>query len=176
MEDWEKKYWQQKVQQKSGQPQNPQDLPHYEPAHITQDKQRAQQAGDQWREIDPLTAMYTNQAGMASRGMGPQQAEVVQLREGAVYYRKVDAEGFGTTMPMVRSCGPIVGVVGKEFEKRQECHCYLIDNLQVVDLGDVNPQKMLRLVEVRAPFIGTVLVERSAVLDPASRGPKVLKG
>lgn len=174
MDDWEKKYWAQKMHQLQNKPQ---DLPHHEPAHITQDKQRAQQAGNQWREVDPLTAMYTNAQGMAARGMGPQHPQqMVQLREGAIYYKKVDAEGFGTTMPMVRSCGPTVGVVGKDFEMRQECHCYLIDNLQVVDLGNINPQKMLRLVEVRAPFVGTILVERSAVLDPGGRGPKILKG
>jgi len=172
MEDWEKKYWAQKMQQLQ---KNPQELPHHEPAHIAQDRQRAQQAGNHWREIDPLTAMYANQQGMTSRGMGP-QVQVVHLREGVVYYKKVDVEGFGTTMPMVRSCGPAVGVVGREFEMRQECHCYLIDNLEVVDLGNVNPQKMLKLVEVRAPFIGTILVESSAVVAPGDRGPKILKG
>lgn len=171
-DDWEKKYWAQKQQQLQ---QKPQDLPHYEPAHITQDKQRALQANNQWREIDPLTAMFTNQQGLASRGMGP-QVQMVHLREGTLYYRKVDATNFGTTMSMVRSCGPAVGVVGKDFEMKEECQCYLIDNMQVVDLGDINPQKMLRLVEVRAPFIGSILVERSAVLAASDRGPKVLKG
>jgi len=172
MDDWEKKYWAQKVQQFQTKPQ---DLPHYEPVHVTQDRQRAHQPGDQWREIDPLTAMYTNQQGMTSRGMGP-QSQVVQLREGALYYRKVDAQAFGNTIPMVRSCGPAVGVNGKEFEMRQECQCYLIDNLEVVDLGNINPNKMLRLVEVRAPFIGTILVERSAVIDAGQKGPRILKG
>lgn len=171
MEDWEKKYWNQKIQQMKN---NPQDLPHHEPVHKQQDRQRVAPS-DQWREVDPLTAMYGNMDGMASRGMGP-QSQTVQLREGAVYYKKVETGEFGTTMPMVRSCGPITGIVGRDFELKQACHCYVIDNLQVVDLSQINPKKMMKLVEVRAPFIGSVLVDESAVIAPGDQGPKVLKG
>lgn len=172
MEDWESKYRRQKMQQLQNKSQN---LPHYEPAHVAQDRLRTQIAGDQWKEIDPLTSMYMNQQNLSARGTGP-QAQVVHLREGAFYYRKVEAQAFGNTTTMVRSCGPAVGVVGKEFEMRQECQCYLIDNLQVVDLGNIKSDKMLNLVEVRAPFIGTILVERNAVVDSSHRGPKILKG
>lgn len=177
MDDWERKYWekkQQQIQQGQQRPRNPQDLPHFEPAHVTQDRQRAHNAGNGWKEIDPLTSMYTNMDGMTSRGMGP-QSKMVMVREGTLVYKAVQADGFGTTMPMVRSMGPAVGMVGKEFEMRGVTHCYLIDNLEVVDLSDINPQKMLHLVEVRAPFVGTLLVEKSAIIVPRGQGgPQVL--
>jgi hypothetical protein len=174
-EDWEKKYWQQKTQQAQQAKNNPQDLPHYEPAHVTQDKQRAQQPSTGWIDVDPLTAMYTNADGMASRGMGP-QVQTVTLREGAAYYRPVQADNFGSSVPMVRSCGSFNGVKGREFEMRSECQCYLIDNLEVVDLSQINPQRMLRLIEIRAPFIGTILVEERFLVCGGNDGPQILKG
>jgi len=175
-EDWERKYFERRAAQQQGQqpqgPRNPSDLPHFEPAHITQNRQRAAQQGGQhnmgWQDIDVTSAMYSNADGLASRNMGPQaQAQQqVMLREGAIYYRAIQADGFGTTMPMVRNCGPVVGVVGKEFELRGETSCYLIDNMDVVDLANINPQKMLSLVEIRAPFLGTLLVEKNSIITP----------
>jgi len=178
-DDWEKKYWERRAaQQQQGQPRvNPSDLPHFEPAHITQDRQRRGQnnINNGWQDIDPTSAMYSNAAGLQSRGMGPQtNTQTVFLQEGAVYYKAVQTNGFGTTMPMVRNCGQAVGVVGREFEFHGETHCYLIDNMEVVDLGNINPQKMLNLVEIRAPFLGTLLVERNSIIDPRQVGPQVL--
>lgn len=178
--DWEKKYWAQKQQQKQSNaytrmpPTNPNELPHFEPAHVAADRQRATQPTDGWRDIDPLTAMYTNVDGMASRGMGP-QVQTVLLRPGTKYYKAVQADSFGTTMPLVRNCGVYSENVQREFEMRQECRCYCIDNLEAVDLSNPDPQRMIELVELRAPFVGTILVEKRAILAPAG-GPQLLKG
>ena len=134
MKDWEKQYWAKKQQQMQGQghgqrrPRNPEDLPHFEPAHITQDRQRAQQKNNSWREIDPLTAMYINMDGMNARGRGP-EAKIVFIREGARVYRSVEAQGFGNTMPIVRFAGPANNMSGKEFEMRGKTNCYVIDNM-----------------------------------------------
>jgi hypothetical protein len=120
--------------------------------------------------------MYTNQDGLASRGMGPPPTQVVTIREGALYWRPVAAESYGTTMPMVRSCGPFVGASSKTFELRSEVHCYCIDNMKVVDLSRVDQGQMLNLIEVRAPFIGTVLVRKEDVITPGNNRTRVLKG
>lgn len=180
--DWESKYWQRRAEQKSAQTQGntPEELPHYEPLHITQQREkqaahRNSQAQDGWRDIDPITAMHMNQSAMAARGTGP-SGQTVQLREGSVYYKKIDADAFGHTTTMVRTAGPVTGVENKEFELKQECNCYLIDNLQVVDLGSIEQSKMLKLVEVRAPFIGSLFVERSAIVTPLSNEKQLLKG
>jgi hypothetical protein len=175
-DDWEKKYWAQRQQQLQKQSSQ---MPHYEPAHIAQDKMRAINGAQQnggWRDIDPLTAMYTNADGLASRGMGPQQ-QIVSVREGAQYWRPVQAESFGGTVPMVRSCGPFVGASNKTFEMKNECSCYCIDNLKVIDLGKVDQSQMLRLIEIKAPWIGTVLVRREDIVsNSGEQGPRVLKG
>ena len=180
-DDWEKKYWaqrQQQLQKKSS------ELPHFEPAHIAQDRMRAQQGAQPnprdrfnggWKDIDPATAMYTNQDGMAARGMGPQQ-QTVAVKEGCLYWRPVQSQGFGATMPMVRSCGPFVGASSKVFELKSECHCLCIDDMQVIDMGKVDQGKMLNLVEIRAPWIGSVLVRREDIVMPGEKGPRVLKG
>jgi len=118
---------------------------------------------------------------MAIPGMVPSpqnaSAPMVMLREGARFYRAVQAEKWGHTQTMVRSGGEVQGVAGREFQLKGESQCYCIDNLPVVDLTQVNPQHMLNLVEVSAPFVGTILVERSAVV-PVGRtgGPQLLKG
>lgn len=179
MDDWETKYWQQKQQQMQQQgghrrPQNPQDLPHFEPAHVTQDRQRAHQVDNGWREVDPLTAMYTNMDGMNARGRGP-QVQTVFIREGARMYRSVEAQGFGNTMPLVRFAGPAHDMTGKEFEMRGTTNCYVIDNMEVVDLSKIDDSKMVQLVEVKAPWVGTLLVEASAIIVPRGQGgPQVL--
>jgi hypothetical protein len=181
MDDWESKYWAKKQQQMQQQgrpqaPRNPQDLPHFEPAHITQDKQRATNPGNGWRDVDPLTAMYTNMDGMASRGMGTQH-QAVMVRPGAKYYKAVQADSFGTTMPLVRMCGAYNENVTREFEMLSECRCYVIDNLQQVDLSKMEPGRMVELVQVRAPFVGTILVEKSSIVGAGSSGgPQILKG
>lgn len=182
MDDWETKYWKQKqrqMQQRQGQqghrgPQNPADLPHFEPAHVTQDRQRVQAPGDGWREVDPLTAMYTNMDGMNARGRGP-QVQTVFLREGARVYRSVEAQGFGNTMPLVRYAGPAHDMSGKEFEMRGTTNCYVIDGMEVVDLSQVDDSKMVQLVEVKAPWVGTLLVEKNAIIVPRGQGgPQLL--
>ena len=173
--DWEKQYWQQKIQQKQQGTKNPQDLPHFEPAHVTQDKHRATGPNGQWQDVDPMTAMYTNAQGMSSRGMGP-QVQTVYLREGATVYRAVQAESFGSTVPLVRNCGPTQGVGGKEFEMRGACSCYVIDSLEVIDMGNLDSKRSVQLVELRAPWIGTVLVEKNSILSSQSAGLQVLKG
>lgn len=175
--DWEAKYWQQRMQQIQKAKTNPESLPHYEPAHITQDKQRSVgNNGGQWQDIDPVTAMYTNMHGMAARGMGPQTQTVI-IKPGTVYYKAVEASGFGNTMPLVRKCGPYHdNGANREFEMMQECKCYIIDNLNAVDLSNIDPKRLVQLVQVRAPFVGTILVERGAIAGASNRGPQVLKG
>jgi hypothetical protein len=172
-DDWEAKYWQQRMNQIQQQ-QQPKQQPHYEPAHIAQQKMKPNNGG--WNDVDPITAIYSNMDGLASRGMGP-QTQTVLVKPGTVYYKAIQAEGFGTTMPLVRNCGPYSDGNMREFEMLSECRCYVIDNLPAVDLSNLEPTRLKQLVQVRAPFIGTILIERSAIISPSISGsPQVLKG
>jgi len=191
--EWEKKFWAERQrtagQQRGQQPQRPEEMPHYEPLHITQDRQRnahnphhnPHAPTDQWRDVDAMSMMQSRQSGMAIPGMGPPPATagapMVTLREGARFYRAVQAEKWGHTQKMVRSGGAVQGVAGREFQLKGETQCYCIDSLPVVDLSQINPQYMMNLVEVSAPFIGTILVERSAVVPVGQAGgQQLLKG
>lgn len=179
-EDWEKKYWD-KVADNNGvsrsrtlcPPSNPRDLPHYEPAHVTQNRERNYKniSADGWQDLDATSALQNRAMPGPAQNSHSQTSQMVMVQEGAVYYRSIQNDGFGTTMPMVRNCGPIVGVTGKEFQYKRDTHCYLIDNMNVVDLSEINPNKMLNLVEVSAPFLGSFLVEKSSIIPLRQPGP-----
>jgi len=190
--EWEKKYWADKQQQQQGgQPGHPsQERPHFEPVHVTQDRERnahnpqhnPHAPTGQWQDVDAMSMMRNNQqGGMAIPGMSPPPASegtpMVMLREGAKFYRAVQAEKWGHTQMMVRSGGEVQGVAGREFQLKGESQCYCIDSLPVVNLSQVYPQLMINLVEVSAPFMGTILVERSAVVPVThNAGPQLLRG
>lgn len=181
MDDWEKKYWSLKQQQKQNNsytrmpPANPNDLPHYEPAHITNNKQRfsQQQHSNGWREIDPIGAMYANMERLQNN----LQSQVVFLRPGVKYYKSVQSNSFGSTMPLVKDCGVYNESNQKEFEMKNTCKCYIIDNLNTVDLSNLDPNRLVELVELRAPWIGSILVEKRYIIQArTNNGPQILKG
>ncbi len=193
MPDWEKKYWAQKqkqMQQKQNNPNsnpdaftrqppgNPEDLPHFDPndlyKQMADQSTQGQPGQDGWKDIDPMTAMFANQDALAARGTGP-QTQPVMIKEGAVHYRPVDAQNFGTTMPLAKNCGPITNVNGKEFEMKGETNVYVIDGMNVVDMENLDPSRTKKLVEVSAPFMGKFLVEKSAIVGiSGGGGPQVL--
>jgi len=162
MEDWERKYWEQKAQQTQTRPAAPL-IP-----------QRPHNS-----EVDASQIMMQRMMG---QHMQPDSSggNLVYLREGVNYYRQIpNPDGFGTTMPLIRSMGPLTQVTGKQFEVRGEIRGYCIDNLPHVDLSKVNeqPERMLVLVKVKAPFVGDILVPKAAVIEGAhSGGQQLLRG
>lgn len=154
MEDWEKKFWSLKQQQQHSQYQKPQTSAYPEIDITAQLQQRA---------------MNFNQP----------EREGVFLREGGQYYRQIQGgDGFGNTMPLVRSMGPLANVYGKQFVVMGDFRGYCIDNLQQVDLSKINeePERMLVLVRVRAPFAGDMLVPKSAIIESSNAGKQLLRG
>lgn len=189
-DDWEAEYWKRKKKQlanKQNQPApddpsnytrmpqgNPEDLPHFDPNDLY--KQMAQQgqpqqSPDGWKDVDPMASLMGRQ--MAAQGP---QTKPCTLREGAIHYRPVDAQNFGTTMPLAKNCGPLSQVQGKEFELGNETNVYIIDGMNVVDMEHVDPSRTKQLVEVSAPFTGKILVEKSAIIGiQGGGGPQMLK-
>ena len=78
--------------------------------------------------------------------------------------------------------GELTGVANKEFAIMGEMKAYCVDNLSSIDLSKINeqPQRMMSLVRVRAPFAGDLLVERSAIVNGGNNasygGKSLLKG
>lgn len=193
MPDWEKEFWKRKQQQLKNKqanpeqdpnaftrppPSNPDELPHFDPNDLY--KQMANQSAegqpspDGWKDIDPMTAMFANQDALAARGTGP-QTQPVMVKEGATHYRPVDAQNFGTTMPLAKNCGPLSGISGREFEMKGETNVYVIDGMNVVDMENLDPSRTKKLVEVSSPFMGKILVDRSAIVGiQGGGGPQVL--
>lgn len=163
MEDWESKYWANRAAQLQQQPQRP---------------QYQQPKRPQVPEVD-VAGMLMQRAMMQQ----PTSGGAVYLREGANYYRQIqNNDGFGTTTPLIKSMGALNGVANKEFAIMGEMRAYCVDNLPTIDLSKINeePQRMMNLVRVRAPFAGDLLVERSAIINGNTGimhgGKSLLKG
>lgn len=163
--DWEKKYWANRE------------------AQLAQKKAQAPQlnlspAQNNYPEMDPVRFMQQKMMDgmMGMSNQGPTKG--VYLREGAEYYAHIKgSSGFGSTVPLVRSMGKLSGVMGREFAVISESvRGYRIDGLQMVDLGKANesPERYGTYVQVRAPFIGDILVERNAVIEIQQNGGRQL--
>ena len=169
MDDWEAKYWKQKAQQKQHQHSAP--VAPAPPPPPTRDV-----------EINAADIMAQRMMGGLLGGQQQQQGNsAVYLREGATYYRQIhNPDGFGTTMPLVRSMGPLTQVTGKMFTTKGDLKGYCIDDLPSVDLSKANdhPERMLQLVRVSAPFVGDILVPRTAVIEANQNpgGKQLLRG
>lgn len=176
--EWEKKYWAnreaQLAQKKATAPAS-QAGPRFAPVPQM----------NNYPEIDPIRAMQQKMANDMmygpSNGGGSTGQRSVFLREGADYYAHLKgSSGFGSTIPLIRGLGKLSGVMGKEFVIISESvRCYKIDGLPVVDLGKANeqPERYGTYVQVRAPFIGDILVEKNAIIETQyNSGRQLLRG
>lgn len=186
--DWEAKYWANRLQQKvSGNVQNSQQN-HYEPLHVTQAKQRGEDPNSFLRNYpqfagssnmnDPRVLASRELSGQLSAHDAPNNVKVVMLREGATYYRQVQSEGYGTTIPLLRAMGRINNVAGKEFELRGPSRGYIVDGLPVIDAGKMNenPERFVNLVKVRTNFIGDIFVDSAAIIESFNGQRTILRG
>lgn len=188
--DWEKKYWANRLQQKtSGQHQQMSQQPHYEPLHVTQARTRGQDPNQLMRSLgvqidgfsnmdDPRVAASRELTGQLSARDQVPGGKVVMLREGARYFRQVQSEAYGVSIPLLRSMGQITNVTGREFELRGPSRGYVIDGLNVIDAGKMNesPERFVSLIKVRAPFVGDIFVESSAVIESFNGQRSILRG
>ena len=172
------------------------ELPHFDAAHTNQNVRvpeipqaapQVPQSGD----ID-LTAVL-QQRLQQQQHMGPTPSadmghyqgppvNVCMVRENVEAYRQIQSQSFGTTTPLVIKVGPLNGVGGREFENKGLVKCYLVDNMQTIDLAEMSehPERMIRLVQISAPFIGTLLVPEHAIVNAnrpgGNGGPGLLQG
>jgi len=177
------------------------ELPHYEPAHVTQKRSLE----DTLKSIPGLPApnpQYTPPPPTSDGGwinadgdlfnhlmarriqQGTQQpnlgqntisnsAPTVLVREGHKMFRRLEA---ASEVPIALCVGQVNGVSGREFEYKGIQRFYLLENQnEVVDISNLNPQKMINLAVVCAPFIGTLLVPENAIIKQQGSGPKILK-
>lgn len=180
MSDWEKKYWDYRNKQLQGQPTAPIASNHI-PQHVAR-----QQNG----EIDVTSAL----AARLSQMHGPMSAtpfpaqnqnnsNSCTLREGYEFYHRINTGEFGGTNVLVRTAGQLQNLQGKTFEVVNEVRAYVVDNLPTVDLSKIHEYDQTHaceLVAVTAPFAGTILVKKEAVIKTTASnsysGKSLLRG
>lgn len=173
-----------------------QEMPHHEPAHKTQNKslddalnsipgmppQVPANDGGALRQrptVDNALAMRIAQLASQQPPPAPPQApqaKVVFIKEGVRAYRQLEAQGYGSNMPLARLVGPVQGVDGREFEFKGIVQAYILEGDGPVDLANVNPAQIVKLAVVQAPFIGKLLIPESAVFSGGAPKRSLLKG
>lgn len=159
--DWEAKYWANRQQQLNQQKQNSQvqQTPTYQTPGL--------HPSQGYPDIDPMAMVQRRMFDGFINGQSANQRSVF-LREGAEYYRNLQGgDGFGNTIPLVRSMGKLSGVAGKEFVVEGETRGILIDGLSQVDFSKINEEseRFGMYVVVKAPFAGKILVRQNAIIE-----------
>jgi hypothetical protein len=151
---------------------------------------KPQQNNNGWKEID-LDNMF---GGMVPRGViqqplkgpgidyNPQQVTQIQqptqstvfVKEGSKSYRKLEID---SPMPVALEVGPTHNVVGKEFEYCGKIKVYITENInKTIDLSRMDNNRIVSLVVLKAPWIGTILVQEQSVIRKNDQTRQILKG
>lgn len=187
MQDWEKKYWTDRASK----------LPHYkaahelgggniQPSHHHHQPQHAQHSLDGTQDITSILQQRLANSVMNQQISSGVSGRVCFVKEGVQAYRLLPTDGFGSTVPLVIPIGPVTGMTGKQFENKGPKRCFVVDNSagSYVDLTEItnHPEKMMTLVQLNAPFVGSIMVLESSVIpldgSGGSNNPqnRVLKG
>lgn len=161
--EWEKKYWADRAAK----------MPHYKPAHETQNNISVQGYTQPHIPnngiVDVTSALQQRIAQQASMASA-HTANVCMVKEGSRAFRMLPTDGFGTTVPLVVDMGPLTNVAGKQFENKGYKRCFLVDNNNIghtVDLSEMSnqPDKFLNLIQLNAPFIGSIFVSEQSMVE-----------
>lgn len=152
MEDWEKKYFAIRAQQKQQQNSS------------REDQVKNLKSGLDWKEAD-ISSFLTNK--LISQNVNQNNSNAVHLKEGYEYYKVINSQNFGHSIPLVRNMGTLSNVNNIEFVIMEEIKVFCVDNMNVVDLSKINeqPEKYLTLIKVRSALNGDLLVNKSAIVE-----------
>lgn len=148
--------------------QSAKNLPHYEPAHVTQGKSISLPTArpDEFGEVDVAKIMQQKLvAGQVNSGGGGGQSQTANLKEGYRFYTILQAQGFGHTFTLAKVAGTIGGPTSKNVTIKGERKCLVVEG-QIVDLSkiDENSSNFIFLFEVSVPWIGNFLVPKEAIV------------
>lgn len=116
--------------------------------------------------VGPTHGAMPGHAMVTGQQQGQQGGRVCQLMEGHVFYSAMNLQGgFASPTPLVRRGGQIQGLNGRQFTVEGTAQCYVVDGLQTVDLSRMEPQRLVTLVRVSAPLLGTFMVPQEAVME-----------
>lgn len=153
------------------------------PPHIRQRMAVLQQQRTQQQQISNNSG-YTQQRS-SNNGYGPeidasamlsarvmqqsQQTGTAHITEGHTFYRMLQIGGYGGSTPIVRAGGPIPSNVASvsEFVIKGTRNCFIVQpNQTTIDMNYIsnNPHLLVPLIEIQNPMVGTLLVEREALM------------
>lgn len=144
------------------------ELPHHEPAHVTQARnmpqqllQRQQQMNAHSKDLDVSNLL---QQKMLSAQTGGQ---AVSLRDGFPFYKAIDSQGFGHTVTLAKKAGTTGGPTAKSVFLKNERKCLVVDDIQSIDFSKINEASpnIITLVEITVPYIGGFLVQKEAIVS-----------
>jgi len=94
------------------------------------------------------------------------------ISPGATYYRPLKTNGWPAKYTMCRAEGTVPANI-QEFEYKGEVKVYCVEgNNEVIDFSRINENNanVMTLVEVSAPFVGSIFVQRNKVNEIRKSG------
>lgn len=87
------------------------------------------------------------------------------IKPGATFYRPLATSGWPTSFPCVKESG-ITPPVSQDFEYRGETKVYKVGK-DAIDFSKIDPNSpnLITLIEVKANFVGVILVNKSDILE-----------
>lgn len=143
-------------------------------AQVQRQTQNQQQPrADGGRELD-LTAILMSRlaaGGLQSQNMGSgmvqtpiaPQGNVVALRPGYQVYRELQGTSY-SSVSLAVAAGDSAELSGKQMEIQGPKEVYILENQhEAVDLSKIDASKLRKLISIKIPWIGNVLVAEGAV-------------
>lgn len=157
------------------------ELPHFEPAHITQGKIASlpQNMPKDFGEKDISDILKQRMANAVVNSVGSSgNSQTVNLKEGYRYYTIINSQGFGHTITLAKIGGIIGGQSAKNVVLKNERKCLVVDGMESVDFSKINENSpnVLHLMEITVPLVGTFLVQREAIVYNNAGGGNVGPG
>lgn len=186
MDDWQKKYYQnrQNGMNPISQPPNhnlPLSVPRTNTGEDIDVGSMLQQRIMAAQAMGGMNQQNTN--GFLPRDFKPQinqGPKKVNLRPGSKFYREVSTGGFGSQIPIVKEGGIIPNNASSQnVFLKQEIKAFIVDGMQSVDFSKIteNMDKMVELCKVEIPLVGTILVFRDSIIESNENvGRQILRG
>lgn len=183
MEDWQKKYYSNKM--------NGVEMPHEQPQSVMPLRHTPQANSSLNGEINLENELMSRLAGkmqnsnvsqngfmppgFVANNNGPKQ---VELKIGKPFYREIQTGGFGSVTPLVKESGVVLENISKNVFYKKEKRAFIVDNTNSIDLGNIanHPEKIVDLCEIEIPFIGKILVTRDSIIETQFSAKQLLKG
>jgi len=133
------------------------------------------------RQAEVSSAKVMPQSAPQQSPPPPQsQGRTVDLIEGHKYFSQIKSNGFGGVANLAKNAGIIFGQTSKNVILKGERIFYIIpEDQKVFDMGKLNPQTQVVLMEIEVPLVGCYFVSKESIIYKSSGNygsRQILKG